>query len=84
MAIGLPAASDERALPAELLALRRSAGALIISETDPANEHVAEHDPVTHKAVQWIFEGSGAIFFKLEMKIQLAYVYLVSNLNSKN
>jgi hypothetical protein len=37
MAIGLPDASDARDLPAELLALRKSAGALIISETDPAN-----------------------------------------------
>src|SRR6056297_405349 len=67
MATGFPDASDARDRPAELLALRRSAGALIISETDPANQHVAEHDPVADQAVQWVFKGGGPVFLKLEM-----------------
>ena len=67
MAMAPEAGSGPRALLAQLLALRRSAGALIMSEPDPANQHVPEHHPVAHQAVKWVLERSGAVFFKKEV-----------------
>ena len=38
-----------------------------MSKLDPACQHVLEHDPVTHKAVQRILEGGGLVFLEQEV-----------------
>ena len=34
------------------------------SETDPPDEHISEHHPIAHQAVQWVFEGGRSVFLE--------------------